>query len=90
MTGAELIVVERKNQVAKGFRAAHDDQQDAAELADAALCYLEHYRNGYKATPLDWPWENHWWKPGDDIRNLVKAGALIAAEIDRLQRVKGT
>lgn len=36
-----------------------------------------------------WPWESSWWKPSDDpIRNLVKAGALIAAEIDRLQRLK--
>jgi hypothetical protein len=39
--------------------------------------------------PRPWPpsWSYNWWKPSDDpIRNLVKAGALIAAEIDRLQR----
>lgn len=36
-----------------------------------------------------WPWEQRWWKPDPDrIRNLVKAGALIAAEIDRLERLK--
>lgn len=37
-----------------------------------------------------WPWEPYWWKPvkEDPIRNLTKAGALIAAEIDRLQRDK--
>jgi hypothetical protein len=35
-----------------------------------------------------WPWDQDWWKPSPDpIRNLVKAGALIAAEIDRLQRL---
>lgn len=42
-----------------------------------------------------WPWDAEWWKPSISssatetdapIRNLVKAGALIAAEIDRLQR----
>lgn len=49
-----------------------------------------------------WPWRgrSNWWKPtasvahrgfayehdGDRVRELVKAGALIAAEIDRLQR----
>lgn len=34
-----------------------------------------------------WPWDVSWWKPSDDpVENLVKAGALIAAEIDRLQR----
>jgi hypothetical protein len=40
------------------------------------------WRNG-------WPWDMKWWKPSDDpIKNLVKAGALIAAEIDRLQNSK--
>lgn len=36
------------------------------------------------------PWENEWWKPTphDRVRELVKAGALIAAEIDRLHRQK--
>ena len=35
-----------------------------------------------------WPWDATWWKPTPEnrIRELVKAGALIAAEIDRLQR----
>jgi hypothetical protein len=37
-------------------------------------------------TRTDWPWNDDDWKPSPDpIRNLVKAGALIAAEIDRLQ-----
>ena len=46
--------------------------------------------NGQLKPPrFDWPssWNTSWWKPSaDPIRNLVKAGALIAAEIDRLQR----
>lgn len=34
-----------------------------------------------------WPWEWGWWKPTDNkIRDLVKAGSLIVAEIQRLQR----
>jgi hypothetical protein len=35
-----------------------------------------------------WPWSDEWDKRGkhDRIRQLVIAGALIAAEIDRLQR----
>lgn len=37
--------------------------------------------------PKEWPWRVGDYNPGDDrIRELVKAGALIAAEIDRLQR----
>lgn len=36
---------------------------------------------------LQWPWELEWLKLSPDpIRNLVKAGALIVAEIERLQR----
>ena len=45
--------------------------------------------------PTTWPdsWQSCWWNPGvddepDRIRDLVKAGALIAAEIDRLQRIE--
>lgn len=30
-----------------------------------------------------WPFDLDAWKPEDPIRNLVKAGALLAAEIDR-------
>jgi len=46
--------------------------------------------------PKEWPWSVKWWKPEprlgqpnyeQAIRNLVKAGALIAAEIDRLNRL---
>lgn len=36
-----------------------------------------------------WPWDDERWKPARNrIRDLTKAGALIAAEIDRLQRSK--
>lgn len=46
--------------------------------------------NGFNDSLVSWPWEEEAYKPSDDpIRNLVKAGALIAAEIDRLQRAKG-
>jgi hypothetical protein len=39
--------------------------------------------------PTWWPWDADWWRPAEDpIRNLEKAGALIAAEIDRLTRKK--
>jgi hypothetical protein len=41
---------------------------------------------GQPWTPERWPWEPRAWKPvpNDRVRELVKAGALIAAEIDRL------
>lgn len=33
-----------------------------------------------------WPWERTWWKPRDFRRNLVRAAALILAEIERFDR----
>lgn len=44
------------------------------------------YRN--EPPPDSWPWDETFWKPKNPMRDLVKAGALIAAEIDRLQRKK--
>jgi hypothetical protein len=35
---------------------------------------------------LNWPWAPEAWKPGERRRMLVKAGALILAEIERLDR----
>lgn len=43
---------------------------------------------GSVEVPSLWPWDGQWWKPTDRRRNLVKAGALIAAEIDRLDRIE--
>lgn len=44
--------------------------------------------HGFPAS--SWPWAPEWWKPSEDpVRNLVKAGALLAAEIDRLQAETG-
>lgn len=86
MNGAELIAVERQRQVEQeGWTPEHDDGHDRGQIAKAATAYLYHAR-GLTLTKREWPWEWEAWKPSDPIRSLVKAGALIAAEIDRLQR----
>lgn len=36
--------------------------------------------------PDAWPWDAEWWKPAGQRRDLVKAAALIIAEIERLDR----
>lgn len=36
--------------------------------------------------PSTWPWQKRWWKPGRARENLVRSGALIIAEIERLDR----
>jgi len=93
--GAALIAAERQRQITvEGWTPEHDDEHSDCELTAVAKCYL--CANGClhpERAPLNeifWPpkWSDEWWKPSPDpIRNLVKAGALIAAEIDRLQRL---
>lgn len=92
MNGANLIQKERVRQIDdEKFIPSHDASHVNGELVDAAHCYLNAKRlrevfYSEDAVPLRWPWEDEWWKPTpeDRIRELVKAGALIAAEIDRL------
>lgn len=101
MGGVALIAEERQRQVSvEGWTPEHDAKHDCGELADAAMCYAtvagatargataEEYTDSEEMMKeIGWPFDFQFWKPSDDpIRNLVKAGALIAAEIDRLKR----
>jgi hypothetical protein len=88
-TGVALIADERHRQVEQeGWTPEHDDDHTQGELALAAMCYAIGHKSVQHA-PVEWPWEQHWWKPSrNPIKNLAKAGALIAAEIDRLQRIE--
>ena len=93
MDGVKLIMQERYRQiVSEGFNQEHDDEHAHGELSKAAVAYVL-FNSPSQADKAEsfWPWEKYWWKPDnkDAVRNLVKAGALIAAEIDRLQRMKG-
>lgn len=88
--GVRLIGAARARQMSEeGWTPAHDDEHLHGELCGAAMAYVAN-RDSARVDgtpPLGWPWEPSWWKPSDDtVRNLVKAGALIAAEIDRLLR----
>lgn len=88
MTGIEIIAAERQRRIdEEGFSIEHDViNYPNDELAKAAICYTtaNHARRGVMVL---WPWDKSWWKPTPDdrIRELAKAGTLIAAEIDRLQ-----
>ena len=97
-TGIEIISEERQRQLlGEGWTSEHDDEHHKGELAFAAKEYAQYaafqsiieYDEKLKYfVPYLWPWDETWWKPSNDIvRNLAKAGALIAAEIDRLQRL---
>ena len=98
MTGVELIAQERQRQIdEERYSPQHDARyHHDGQLAKAAACYAlpEGYRRLIFLTPRPlpelWPWGEETWKPTPDdrLRELVKAGALIAAEIDRLQAVQ--
>lgn len=100
-TGAELIQEERNRQIeVEGWKSDRDDAYINQELLHASKAYIEssiiyqRYRDGSRkladVIALCWPrnWSGDWFKPKDPISDLVKSGALIAAEIDRLQRIK--
>ena len=77
------VQAERQRQIsAEGWTPEHDDAHTKRELAAAATCYA----SVYPLAASYWPWDLEWWKPTDHRRNLVKAGALILAEIERLDR----
>ena len=76
----EDIANERIRQMGQeGWTHHHDDAHANRELAKAAACYAV-------GNSVGWPWAKHWWKPKTYRENLVRAGALIAAEIERIDR----
>lgn len=87
----DVIAERQRQQSVEGWIPEHDDEHCNGELAMAAVCYINETgtvnRNGGK--PWGWPWDASWWKPNARRRNLVKAGALILAEIERIDRAAG-
>lgn len=79
-----------------------DDEHRSGDLALAGAAYaiydagdrLSAYTNQVlfdlqphaKREPIFWPFHYDWWKPKGRRRNLVRAAALIVAEIERLDR----
>ena len=61
---------------------------DPAEAHIPSAGQSDNVRMVFDAPPPSWPWVRRWWKPTDRRRDLVKAGALILAEIERLDRIE--
>ena len=86
------VLAERARQIeVEGWTPEHDDQHRSGQLADAAARYAAAGGGTFpdERTAFLWPWAASWWKPTNRRRDLVKAGALILAEIERLDRQKG-
>lgn len=91
------VLAERRRQIEeKGWTPAHDDEHDNGALAKAAAAYALHsagigtdwpkgIRNG---CTLFWPWEAKWWKPKTPREDLVRATAMLLAEIERRDRAE--
>lgn len=89
MTGVEMIVQERLEQIEKHkMDAAHDDQYTEEELPRAARDIISRWKT------REWPWSKEWWERimhrHTRQEELAIAGALIAAEIDRLNRLENS
>lgn len=92
------IIAERFRQIeVEGWDAAHDDAHADGSLAQAAAAYAigAEYVTAYNLDQDEeylingrelFPWDIEHWKPRERRRNLVRAGALIVAELDRGER----
>lgn len=97
-SGVDLIFRERLRQIhEKRYDAAHDDTRADGSLIDSAKLILGD-DDGELDPDLDCGDEDDWAYPlakhvhekyaDDPIRRLAIAGAMIAAEIDRLVRAR--
>jgi hypothetical protein len=100
-TGIDLIAIERKRQIEElGYDYTNDSLYADEQLAQAAATYAmpKRLREMYASylvgsdswIPRWWPWSFKYWKPTpeDRVKELSKAGALIAAQIDYIQNSK--
>jgi hypothetical protein len=94
--GVDLIAAEREKQL-DYYAPDHDDIHTKRELTRAAMAYLYSYLGGNPVSIRNrlmsfefWPWDDAGFHPNTDnpIADLTKAGAFIAAEIDRLKRIR--
>lgn len=94
ISGMDRIAYERVRQIRyEGHTVAKDMLHTRTALIRAAQCYLSvawllaegRSFEDAKYERANWPWDQYYWKPAETPeRNLEKAGALIAAAIDRL------
>lgn len=93
----EDVIMERSRQVlVENWTAEHDDGHVGGEMATAASAYAVAGSYEAELTGIEtamiidelWPvaWDTRWFKPTTPRRNLVKAAAMLIAEIERLDR----
>lgn len=92
MSAIDDIIAERKRQIeVEGWSTAQDDARYIpGELALAGACYAAWNFPvvGRQVKEITWPWDEKWFKPKNARRDLVRAAALLIAEIERIDRQK--
>lgn len=93
----QMVFQERLRQmVQEGYSLEHDDGHTEGQMALLAAAYVLSSRSEHMTVPLNYTlealefYENWaaWFKPKDPIRDLVRAGALILAELERRLRME--
>ncbi|WP_333900154.1 hypothetical protein [Agrobacterium pusense] len=92
------VTAERRRQIeTEGWDNVHDDGHTNFEMTKAAISYAQaaaisdrdrKREFAAKNVPSRWPWSKNWWKPKDRRADLVRAAALLIAEIERLDRAE--
>ena len=78
----DLIAAERQRQIdSEGYDAEHD-RGASRNLALAAAAYALNAAGEHELADEIWPWSRQAHKPVSPDRDLVRAGALIAAAIE--------
>ena len=86
------VATERAKQISKGYDASHDDAYTASQLPHAALAYIQvaSIPVEHVEVPFYWPWASSMFNPEGERANLIKAAALLVAEIERMDREDAT
>lgn len=87
---AQDVLAERQRQISvERWTPEHDDEHGSGCMAFAAAAYAAHAYAGPRLSTTLWNWTG-WsrdgWKPKNPRADLIRAGALILAEIERLDR----
>jgi hypothetical protein len=96
----DVLAERRRQQSVEGWTPEHDDEHEGGALASAAACYAHHAqwllrerKRGDQPPGITdpvvyelWPFDEEWWKPKDARRDLERAGAMILAEMERIDR----
>ena len=94
------VLNERNRQInQENYSAEQDDQYQNNELLRASVGYAEHVvARGWVYSDANpekyqseeesefWPWPSESWKPKNPRADLVRATALLIAEIERMDR----